>query len=220
MKRESRRPPDHQPAKKTTTTAEMRETAIPNDALPRSEVLGSHSRSRVVQAALRRVALLRRLAQRVERTEEARRKDDELFALMLGHVGSVFASDEECRAAWVKRREEIMARDWPTGHRPWGWWAFEAERPKHLVSLTEVLDFEGTQDEEAEALDEYKTEPVEWMAAHGHLTAEEIAAITEKANEARPRIGTDSEHIGSGGVDRADQRAVKLYEAITAALAG
>jgi hypothetical protein len=75
-------------------------------------------------------------------------------------------------------------------------------------------------DEEAEAWDEYQIEPVEWMAAHGHLTSEEVAAITEKANQARPRIGTDGERIGSSGVDRADRRAVRLYEAVTAAVAG
>ena len=53
-----------------------------------------------------------------------------------------------------------------------------------------------------------------WMAAHGHLTDEELAKIAERANEARPRIGTPAEHIGSGGVDRADRRAVRLYEAV------
>jgi len=95
---------------------------------------------------------------------------------------------------------------------------YEAKRPEHPVSLTEVLDFKGTQDEEAEVWDDYKIEPIEWMAAHGHLTPEEIAAITEKANEARPRIGTDAEHTGSGGTDRADQRRVKVYEAVTAAI--
>jgi hypothetical protein len=56
------------------------------------------------------------------------------------------------------------------------------------------------------------------MAANGHLTPDEIAAIAEKANKARPRIGTPAEHIGSGGVDRADRRAVKLYEAVIEAM--
>jgi hypothetical protein len=137
-------------------------------------------------------------------------------------TNSMFASDEERREAWEARREKLLQRyldpPFTPGNRPWGWWAYVAERPQHLVALTEILDFKGTEEEEAEAWDEYKIEPVEWMAAHGHLTPEEIAAITEKANEARPRIGTDAEHIGSGGTDRADQRAVKLHEAVTAAI--
>ena len=60
-----------------------------------------------------------------------------------------------------------------------------------------------SQDERAAALDEYEIEPVAWMAAHGHLTDKRggSAKIAERANEARPRIGTPAEHIGSGGVD-------------------
>jgi hypothetical protein len=61
-------------------------------------------------------------------------------------------------------------------------------------------------------------EPTIWLASHGYLSQEEIAAITKDANVARPRIGIDGEHIGSGGVDRLDLRAVKLYEAVTDAL--
>ena len=58
------------------------------------------------------------------------------------------------------------------------------------------------------------------MAAHGHLTEAELAMIAERASETRPRIGTPAEHIGSGGVDRADRRAVKLYEAVERARGG
>jgi hypothetical protein len=67
-------------------------------------------------------------------------------------------------------------------------------------------------------IDAYEIEPIEWMAAHGHLTDEEIAVIEERANEARPRIGTDAEEVGSGGVDRADSRAVALHAAVRRAL--
>jgi hypothetical protein len=52
------------------------------------------------------------------------------------------------------------------------------------------------------------------------LTEAELERIAAKAEEARPRIGTDAEHIGSGGVDRADRRAVKLYETVLGATKG
>jgi hypothetical protein len=80
------------------------------------------------------------------------------------------------------------------------------------------LDFEGPVLEHADLLDEWSNEPIIWLASHGYLSPEEIAAITEDANVARPRIGTDGERIGSGGVDWVDVRAVKLYEAVTDAL--
>jgi hypothetical protein len=62
-------------------------------------------------------------------------------------------------------------------------------------------------------IDAYEIEPIEWMAAHGHLTDEEIAVIEERANKARPRIGTDAEEVGSGG-DRADGGAAALHAAV------
>jgi hypothetical protein len=77
------------------------------------------------------------------------------------------------------------------GGRPWAWWDFEAGRGQLLVPYP-PFDCE-TEDEHAEALDEYEIEPIRWMAANGHLTYEEIERIAEKAEEARPRIGTSAE---------------------------
>jgi hypothetical protein len=132
-------------------------------------------------------------------------------------TNSMFADDEERRAAWEERREALMVNyltpPLRPGRRPFAWWRYEAQRPAHLSDYP-PRDFETPQDERAAALDEYEIEPVAWMAAHGHPTDEELAKIAERANEARPRIGTPAEHIGSGGVDRADRRAVKLYEAV------
>ena len=143
-------------------------------------------------------------------------------------TNSMFGDDDERRQAWEERREAIM-EEYLTppsspGQRPWAWWEFEAGRPDHLEpypDLDHFLDREHwSEDEEAEAYDNYENEPIIWMAANGHLTPDELAAITERANEARPRIGTDDEHYGSGGIDRADKRAVKLAEAVSEALAG
>jgi hypothetical protein len=136
-------------------------------------------------------------------------------------TNSMFASDEERRAAWEARREELMARYLAPpahpGNRPAAWWDYVAERPEHLSDYPED-NFEDSDGDVAAAIDAYEIEPIEWMAAQGHLTDEEIAVIEECASEARPRIGTDNEHIGSGGVDRVDRRAAKLHEAVQRAL--
>ncbi|MGA9635500.1 MAG: hypothetical protein WBQ41_09740 [Solirubrobacterales bacterium] len=95
-----------------------------------------------------------------------------------------------------------------------------AGRPEHLTEWIPSHEFVGTDEEYADACDEYETEPVIWMAANGDLTEAELERIAEKAEEARPRIGTDAEHIGSGGVDRADRRAVKLHETVVRVLRG
>ena len=168
--------------------------------------------------------------------EEAARRRDAIDAeLRYGCVAdwqsphgthSMFRTDRERRAAWAEFGQELLEEYLtpPTtpGHRPWAWWEFEAGRPDHLEpypDLDHFLDREHwSEDEEAEAYDNYENEPIIWMAANGHLTPDELAAIAESANVARPRIGTDDEHIGSGGVDRADRRAVTLCEAVTEAL--
>jgi hypothetical protein len=137
-------------------------------------------------------------------------------------TNSMFATDEERREAWEERREALMERYLTpprrVGGRPQDWWDYVAGRDEHLLEDPPLLGFKGTEDEHAAALDEYENEPIIWLAENGHLTAEEIADLAEEANEARPRIGTEAEEIGSGGVDRADRRAVKLYEAVEAAL--
>ena len=136
-------------------------------------------------------------------------------------TNSMFSDDEERREAWEAWREQLLegylTRPMLPGRRPWAWWKYEAGRSQHLVEYPDH-HFKGTIDDQADALDDYKIEPLVFLAGRGELSADELAVIAEKANEARPRLGTDGEHIGSGGVDRADQRAVKLYEAVTEAL--
>jgi hypothetical protein len=166
-----------------------------------------------------------------ETAEEARREQSIHAELCYGAVAewqsahgthSMFATDQERREAWEARRDEIMAEylspPFTTGHRPWAWWEFEAGRDEHLIDLSDVLHFRGSEDDQAALLDEYETEPVIWLAEHGHLSHAEIEQIRKEADEARPRIGTESEHIGSGGLDRADRRAVALWEAVERAL--
>jgi hypothetical protein len=133
---------------------------------------------------------------------------------------SVFADERERREAWDEYKPRLMERYtsppyW--GLRPAAFWEFEAERPEHVVAYPEDR-FEGTVEERADALDEYEMDPIIFLAENGYLVEREIAAIERKADEARPRVGTDSEHFGSDGEDRADRRAVKLWEAVEAAL--
>jgi hypothetical protein len=133
---------------------------------------------------------------------------------------SMFASEEERREAWEERRERLMARSnhrLPVGERPAAWWKYEARRPEHLSEYS-GYDPEGSIEEQADLIDEWENEPIIWLAANGHLNPEEIGAIAEDANVARARLGTDEEHIGSGGIDRPDRRAVRLHQKVTDAL--
>ncbi len=102
------------------------------------------------------------------------------------------------------------------GSRPNAWWRLEAGRPKHLTPYP--LHVQGTVDERAAAIDDYYIEPLVWMATHGLLTEAELEQLKADADEARPRIGTPGERIGSGGVDKVDRRKVKMWEAVRAAL--
>jgi hypothetical protein len=61
------------------------------------------------------------------------------------------------------------------------------------------------------------------LAELGELTAEELAALREEANEARLRVGTDAERISGGGRNTPgavsmDAQAVELWERVEAAL--
>jgi len=159
-----------------------------------------------------------------EAKAEAEREQRIYAELTLGSSPSVFESDKERQAAWDARKDELMEAKYTgqphcLGHRPWAWWTYEAERPEHLSEYPlDFDDFESPVEEQADLVDEWEIEPTVWLAAHGYLSPEEIAAISEEANIARARIGTDGEQIGSGGVDRVDVRAVKLYERVTDAL--
>jgi hypothetical protein len=80
--------------------------------------------------------------------------------------------------------------------RPWGWWRFEAGREEPS-----------------------RAEGVVYLAECGELTGEEVAAIAERANEARIRIGTPAEHCGgTDGSYRPDRDAVELHEAVKRAM--
>jgi hypothetical protein len=132
----------------------------------------------------------------------------------VGNQRSAFRDEAARRRAWEEHREELIAegkRRRP-GSRPWAWWHYEAGREQHLTSYP--LDFEGTIEEHRDAIDEYEIEPIVFVASCGELFDHELEQIAAKAREVEPRIGTDAEHWGSGGVDYPDRRAVKLAKAV------
>jgi hypothetical protein len=98
--------------------------------------------------------------------------------------------------------------------------ALLAQRPQHRISYEDQREARRgkSTEEQADLYDEYVTEPLLFLASFGELRADELAELKAKADEARPRIGTGRERIGSGGVDRADRRRVRLWEAVSAAM--
>jgi len=132
---------------------------------------------------------------------------------------------EDWRKAWIDRRERLLAEyarpPIRPGWRPWAWWLYEAGRAQHLVSLSEALARNRGPDpidERADAWDEWHIEPLVFLASRGDLREDELEELAAKAEEARRRVGTGAECIGSGGVDRSDRRRVKAWEAVTAAI--
>ena len=127
-------------------------------------------------------------------------------------------TDEELRVGWELYGDEILAgkQGRGPGTRPWGWWRFVAgeEQPRERwVSTGKGLRGHW----------ENKGGETIRLAELGELTPEELAALEEDANVARPRIGTDAEHISGGwrttpGAYSVDQQDVDLWEAVRAAL--
>lgn len=114
--------------------------------------------------------------------------------LLIGPTGQF--TDAELERGWKiygpELTDHVRAGSQP-GWRPWSWWRFEADRE-------EPSDPEG----------------VAYLAARGELTDREIAAVAERANEARMRVGTPREHHGPDC--HPDRDAVDLDEAVKRAL--
>jgi hypothetical protein len=115
-------------------------------------------------------------------------------------------TDEDLEVGWRLHRERAMGRLLP-GTRPWGWWQFAArEEMPHPADPV---------DGELRAVEAVR------LAELGELTAEELAALREEANEAKLRIGSDAEHISGGwrkhGVSL-DAQAIELWEAVRGAV--
>jgi hypothetical protein len=121
-----------------------------------------------------------------------------IMDLLIGPVPGGL-TEEQLAVAWDQFGDEIMRDSYdPPGTRPWAWWAFEAGEDRPAGSEPEAVR----------------------LAELGELGADELAALRERANEARLRIGTAREHISALGTDleqRPDRDAVGLLEAVEAA---
>jgi hypothetical protein len=116
------------------------------------------------------------------------------MGLLIGPVAGDGLSDEDLAVAWWVHRDELMAYDRITATRPWGYWRFE---------IGEEMPSGGC-----------KVQTLR-LAELELLTDDELAALREKANEARLRIGTPAERLSDG--TSMDQRDVELFEAVAAA---
>jgi hypothetical protein len=102
-------------------------------------------------------------------------------------------TEEQLKLAWEAYGGDDLMLKRP-GARAWAYWKFEVgEEPPD---------------------DDH--EPIR-LAELGLLRDDEIAAIAERANEGRARIGTGAEHYGWGGY-YPDREAVELHEAVKRAL--
>jgi hypothetical protein len=114
--------------------------------------------------------------------------------LLLGR--STEPTEEQLELAWEAYGEEIMGNNQGRGlpgTRPWAYWRFELgeDRPDGDDAAIRLAEL-------------------------GLLRDDEIAAIAERANEARMRIGTAAEHHGPNYWP--DRDAVELHEAVKRAL--
>jgi hypothetical protein len=100
------------------------------------------------------------------------------LALVMGPTTLDGFTEAQLKRGWTMFRSKLMPRHHygrPT--RPWGWWKFEAgeDQPRGFDAQTLRL------------------------AELGELRDDELAAVRERAYEARLRIGTGSEHISAKG---------------------
>jgi hypothetical protein len=134
------------------------------------------------------------------------RRDPDLLTLMMGPTEAEGFTDEDLEVGWLHHRERAMDQLAP-GTRPWGWWRFVA-----CEEMPCPADPIGGDSRLLEAVR---------LAELAQLTAEELAALREEANEAKLRIDTNSERISGGwakyGVSL-DQQAVDLWEAVESTL--
>jgi hypothetical protein len=117
---------------------------------------------------------------------------------MMGPTVGFGPTVEDLAVAWELRGEDVMS-DYQgrAGTRPWAYWAFDLGEPKPSGWDAEAVR----------------------LAELGLLEPDELAALRERANEARLRVGTPAERIAGGnrasGVS-VDAAAVELWDRVLA----
>jgi hypothetical protein len=139
-------------------------------------------------------------------------------------TNSMFANDEERRAAWDERRDKLMEEEYTgtdtcMGHRPWAWWEYESGRPELRSRPPEAWDFSQGLADVTRHSHLHEVEQFTYMAENGHLTQAEVEKIADKGRDARERIGTDGEHKAAQSPDYGgDKLAAARADAVLGAL--
>jgi hypothetical protein len=107
--------------------------------------------------------------------------------------------DEVLRTGWELDREELLSYPHAPGWRAWAFWVFDIEEEPPRGYGADVVR----------------------LAEVGLLKPDEVAALEERANEARLRVGTPRERVSGGALGGSgvsvDARAVELWDAVRAA---
>ena len=159
--------------------------------------------------------------------KEARRRErlirDELSLGCLGEAqgidpgNTMFASEDERREAWEKYGDELTAEAEARriGSRPHAWWIYVAGRPQYLGRCPSMHDADLA--ERTRWRHHAEVEKWSWLAANGHLTADERAWVATRGREARKRIGTPGEHKAALSPDfGGDKEDAAIAEAVEA----
>ena len=139
-------------------------------------------------------------------------------------TGSMFETDEERRAAWDERKDELMAEEYTgtstcMGNRPWAWWEYESGRPELRSRPSESFEFSRGYAVTTRIDHEYEVKKFRFLAEDGHLTDSELEKIAAKGCEARERIGTPYEQKAYQSPDYGgDKLAAARADAVLAAL--
>lgn len=113
------------------------------------------------------------------------------LALAIGPTEGDGLTLEDLRIGWRYHGDGVCAEHRSCA-RPWGWWQFEAGEEMPLKRDEETLR----------------------LAELGELTDAELAALRERATEAKLRVGTDRERLADGR--SVDAPTVDLWEAVRA----
>jgi hypothetical protein len=112
------------------------------------------------------------------------------LALLIGPDADI--SDRELEAGWRAVGDRLCEEHANAGWRPWGWWAFTAREPMPNSRDGEVLR----------------------LAELEELTDVELAALAERAHEARLRVNTDRERLADS--KSIDAPSIALWEQVKA----
>jgi hypothetical protein len=136
----------------------------------------------------------------------------DLLTLMIGPSSVDGFTEAELEFGWERHGRELLEGNTRPGARPWGWWRFVAgeDQPRDRWNS------------EIGQVEDYGLETIR-LAELGELSDDELAAIRERANEGRARIGSDDERISGGwrntsGAVSLDVQAVELCNAVQAAV--